>query len=344
MGVAITKIVPSTTLQIDDLQNRILAVDGYNILYQFLTTIRGPDGTPLTDSKGNVTSHLTGLFSRTCNLLAKGVKLVFVFDGEIPDLKRKEIERRRALKADAQASFEAAKEREDVREMKKYAGRTSKLTKEMVEQAKQLLDALGVPWVDAPGEGEAQAAALVKQGHAWAVVSQDADALLYESPRIIKNLAVSGRRKLPGRSAYVTVDPELIEHRKVLEELELDTDQLRVLAVLIGTDYNVGGVKGIGPKKGLKLLHEHDHDFENVFAAAKWDEHWPDLPWQDVLDVFEEMPVEDSGPFTFGNVDPDNVRELLVEKHEFSLARVENALEKVLQAQDNSQKGLGEFF
>src|SRR5262249_9656028 len=152
--------------------------DGYNVLYQFLTTIRGPDGSPLTDSHGNVTSHLIGLFSRSTNLLGKGIKLIFVFDGKMPELKYAEIQRRKALKAEASAKYEEAKEAQDTAEMKKYAGRTASLTRDMVAQAKELLDALGIPWMDAPSEGEAQAAALVKQGHAWAVVSQDADALL----------------------------------------------------------------------------------------------------------------------------------------------------------------------
>jgi flap endonuclease-1 len=221
MGVAITELLPTSEIKISDLKGKTLAVDGYNILYQFLTTIRGPDGSPLTDSEGNITSHLTGLFSRTTHLLSLGIKLVFVFDGKVPELKRKELHRRRALKEEAAAKYESAKGRADVDEMKKYAARTARLTPEMVAQAKDLLDALGVPWIDAPSEGEAQATALVKQGHAWAIVSQDADALLYEAPRIIRNLAVTGRRKMPGKMAYSSVDPELIEYKAVLHDLEL---------------------------------------------------------------------------------------------------------------------------
>jgi flap endonuclease-1 len=343
MGVAISELVPTQEIKIDDLKGKTLAVDGYNVLYQFITTIRGPDGSPLTDSHGNVTSHLTGLFSRSTNLLGKGVKLIFVFDGKVPELKYAEIQRRKALKAEATAKFEEAKEAKDTEQMKKYAGRTATLSREMVGQAKELLDALGIPWIDAPSEGEAQAAALVKQGHAWAVVSQDADALLYEAPRIIKNLGISGKRKMPGKMSYVAVEPELIEHRNVLSELQLDNPQLRALALLIGTDYNVGGVKGIGPKKGLKLVQEHDHDFAKLFADVKWEEH-ANVGWQEILDVFEHMPVTNPERIVFGSPNPAKVREILVERHDFGEERISLAMERLMKETANKQKGLGEFF
>jgi len=343
MGVAITELVPTKEISLDELAGKTLAVDGYNTLYQFLTTIRGPDGTPLMDSHGNVTSHLTGLLSRTTNLLAKGIRLIFVFDGKVPDLKHEEIQRRKALKAEAAAKFEEAKEAKDTVEMKKYAGRTARLTKEMVEQAKELLDALGVPWIDAPSEGEAQCAALVKQGHAWAVVSQDADALLYEAPRIIKNLGITGRRKMPGKMAYNTVEPELIEHKDVLKELGLNTPQLRALALLVGTDYNVGGIKGIGPKKGLKLVQEHKDDFDALFAEAKWSEHYSHS-WRTIVEVFEHMPTTNPGKIAFGKVDVGEVKRILVDKYDFSAERVDSALDKVVKEQSRTQKGLGDFF
>ncbi|MDD9954426.1 MAG: flap endonuclease-1 [Candidatus Woesearchaeota archaeon] len=338
MGVAITKLIPKKEINIADLKGKVLAVDGYNMLYQFLTTIRGPDGQPLTDSQGNVTSHLTGLFGRITNLMAQGVKFVFCFDGQMPELKKKEIQRRREIKEQAAKDYEAAKQAEDTEGMKKYAARTTRLKPEMVDQARTLLDALGIPWINAPSEGEAQAAALVKQGHAYAVVSQDADALLYEAPRIVRNLAVSGKRKLPGRMAYVQVEPELITHKDVLEELDVTLEQLRTLAVLIGTDYNIGGIKGIGPVKGLKLVKEHSQ--EAVFKEINWQEHW-DIPWQEILNVFESMPVGEPESLDFKGVDEDAVVDLLVKKHEFSPERIKNSLKKIA---ENTQKGLSEFF
>jgi flap endonuclease-1 len=343
MGIAIRELIPAEPITIEALAGRTLAVDGYNILYQFLTTIRGPDGSPLTDSHGDVTSHLTGLFTRTTHLLGRRVRLIFAFDGKVPELKRAELERRRALKEDAASKFAQAKERDDIEGMKKYAGRTSRLTPHMVEQAKELLDALGVPWIDAPSEGEAQAAALVKQGHAWAVVSQDADALLYETPRIVRNLAVTGKRKLPGKMAHVSVEPELVENRRVLEELGVDLEQLRALALLIGTDYNIGGIKGIGPKKGLALVKQFGHNLRALFEHVEWEKH-SDIAWQDILALIETMPVADPGTLRFRGPDERKIKAMLVDRHDFSPERVESQLAKLREAAVNAQRGLGEFF
>ena len=343
MGVAITELLPTQEIRLKDLAGKTLAVDGYNILYQFLTTIRGPDGAPLSDSHGDVTSHLTGLFTRTTHLLGLGIRLVFVFDGDVPDLKRQELARRKALKEGAAMKYEEARAAGDAAEMRKQASRTARLTKEMVDQAKGLLDALGVPWVQAPSEGEAQAAALVKQGHAWAVVSQDADALLYEAPRVIRNLAVTGRRKLPGRQAWTQVEPELIEHKKVLSELGITSTQLRALALLVGTDYNIGGIRGIGPKKGLALVREHGEDLDALFKTVDWPTKCA-VPWRDVLRVFETMPVTDPGRMRFGKVDARAVHRILVDLHEFSIERVERQLTHLIAAQAKTQKSLGEWF
>jgi flap endonuclease-1 len=253
-------------IKLESLSGRILAVDSFNVLYMFLTTIRGPDGSPLMDSKGNTTSHLVGLFSRFSNLMEKGIKFVFVFDGKAPDLKKEERERRKQLKDEAQKLYDVAQSEENVENMKKYAARTTVLTKEMIEEAKELIEAMGMTVVIAPSEGEAQAAHIVKNGDAYAVMSQDADSLLTGSPRTIRNLSITGRRKMPGSHAYKNVLPELIDLNDNLKELEMTQDQLIVLAILVGTDYNYGGVKGIGPKKALILMKKHGSDFDSLFA------------------------------------------------------------------------------
>jgi len=195
MGVAFKDLIISKEIELDFLKNKIIIIDAYNNLYQFLTTIRGVDGTPLMDSKGNITSCLVGLFSRTTNLMQRGIKTVFVFDGIPPELKQKENERRKALKLDAERKYIEAKKREDKEEMKKYASRTSRLTKEIVDESKELISLLGLPIVQAPSEGEAQASYMVKNNKGFAVSSQDFDSLLNGSTRLVRNLSISGRRK-----------------------------------------------------------------------------------------------------------------------------------------------------
>jgi flap endonuclease-1 len=344
MGAAITNILVSKELKLEDLSGKTLAVDSFNVLYMFLTTIRGSDGSPLMDSKGRITSHLAGLFSRFSNLMEKGIKFVFVFDGKAPDLKREERERRKALKEEAQKQFREAEQQEDVENMKKYAARTSVLTKEMIEEAKALLEAMGMPIIVAPSEGESQAAALVKNGDAYAVMSQDADSLLSGAPRTIRNLSITGKRKMPGTHAFRNVVPEMFDLNDNLKELGLNQDQLIILAILVGTDYNYGGVKGIGPKKALALVKKHGKDYDAVFEEAKWTEHCG-TDWKKIYNTIKHMPVKDDYEIKFGLFDEKKIRRILVDEHDFSEERVASSLEK-LEAfrKQTSQKGLGEWF
>ena len=227
MGVQITELLVGNSIKIEDLAGKIIAIDSFNHLYQFLTTIRQRDGTPLMDRHGNVTSHLSGLFSRTVNLLENNIRPVYVFDGKAPELKLKERERREGLKKKAEEKYKVAVEKEDVDEMKKYAGRTSRLTREMIEEAKQLVEALGLPVVQAPSEGEAQAAFLVAEGRAYAVASQDADSLLFGASKLIRNLSISGRRRRGATLTYEQIQPELIELNKTLEAFNFSRNRLQ---------------------------------------------------------------------------------------------------------------------
>jgi len=344
MGVPITELLEGKEITLDELRGKILAVDAFNMLYQFITTIRMRDGTPLKDSKGQVTSHLIGLFSRTTSLMAEGVKLCFVFDGEPPQLKMEERERRATAKAAALQKFKEAEAKEDVEEMRKYAGRTAKLTKEMVKEAKELLEALGLPVIQAPSEGEAEAAHLCAKGEVYAVVSQDADSFLFGAPRVVKNLNLSGRRKKAGALAYQSINPELLSLEESLKRLEMTREQLIILAILVGTDYNRAGIKGIGPKKAIKLLEEHGTDYDALFTAVKWEESYPELQWQTLLETFTGMATTDEYALEWQTPDTEAVEKILVEKHDFSEERrVVNGLKKITESEATKQRGLGEF-
>lgn len=335
MGVAITLILERETISIDSLAGKVLVVDAFNILYQFLTTIRTPDGTPLKDARGRVTSHLLGLFSRTTNLMERGVRLAFVFDGPKPVLKSGEIARRVEAKEKAASEYAAAVEREDVQAMKKFSARTVNLTPEMVAEAKELLGYLGIPCVQAASEAEAQAARYVREGFAYAVVSQDADCLIFGAPRFIRNLSITGRRKKPGTPLYVTIEPELIDLERNLAHLKLSQDQLVTLAMLVGTDFDPGGIKGIGPKKALKLVTELKTPAA-VFDAAKWSEHNL-VPWQDVYELLTHMPTNPPVKLHWGAVDAASVERMLLDRG-FSRDRL-----AVLDRLKDRQQGLGEF-
>src|SRR5208283_367629 len=155
MGVNLRDIANPRKITIEELNGKSLAIDAFNALYQFLSTIRGMTGELLRDNKGHVTSHLSGLFYRNMNLLDAGIKLIYVFDGTPPSLKSEEINRRRQVKVLAAAKYSEALEKKDYVAAKKYASATAYLEDEMIQDAKELLDFMGIPWIQAPSEGEA---------------------------------------------------------------------------------------------------------------------------------------------------------------------------------------------
>ncbi len=345
MGLQFKDLVIKEEISARNLKDKILAVDTMNLLYQFLTTIRGMDGSALTDSKGRVTSHLIGLFSRTTSLMEQGLKLVFVFDGKAPDIKKKTWEKRTAIKQEATKLFQKAEEDQNMEEMRKFASRTVILDKDMIMDAKNVITALGLPIVQAPSEGEAQTAYMVKNETCYASVSQDYDNLIFGCPTLVRNLSIDGKRKRAGKFAYQKVNPEMIKLDDVLKKLEINLDQLIVLAILVGTDYNPGGVKGIGPKTALKLMKEHGENFDKIFEEVKWKEFYPDLGWQEVFDTIKQIPVTDEYKLEWKKIDEEALIHLLVEEHGFSLERVKSKLEKLNEVKGKlSQKGLSSFF
>ena len=344
MGVALTELLLIKEIDIAFLQNKVLVVDAPMWLYQFLSSIRQRDGTLLMDSKGNVTSHLMGLFTRVSNLMQQNIKLAFVFDGEPPKLKHMTLEKRKEIKQEAQKMFEKAKEKADEELMKKYAARTSRLTDEMIEEAKALVEAFGLPVIEAPSEAEAQASLIVKNGDAYALATNDADALLFESPKIVRNLNMAGKKKKKDKLSYVTINPDIIDLKENLHHLGIKQEQLIALAMLIGTDYNSGGIKGIGPKTALKMVKEYGTNFDALFNEANWNDFF-DFSWNEVFDLIRNMPVDRHYNLRWADVDEGKMMELLVDRHDFSEERVKNQIESLVKEKHKKkQKGLGEFF
>lgn len=342
MGSKFTSVLQPKKIDPKLLRRKTLAVDAFNTLYMFLTTIRGRDGSPLTTHDGHITSHLVGILNRFTTYLEHNMKFVFIFDGQPPKLKQEERQRRRKRKEDAQKKYEEAKKEGNIKNMKKYAARTAFLTKKMQEEAKQLIKLLGMDYIDAPSEGEAQAAHLTKQGEAYAVVSQDADSLLNGATRVVRNLNISGKRKLPGKQHYRKTHTKLYELHKIKQELELTQNQLIVLAMLVGTDYNYGGVKGIGPKRGLNLLEKHGEDFETLFKKAKWSEHCKH-PWKKVYNTIKDIPITTNYTIKFREPQYEKVPRFL-EKYDFSTASVKEKMESLKDARTGTiQTGLSEF-
>ncbi|MEM1597232.1 MAG: flap endonuclease-1 [Pyrobaculum sp.] len=317
-------------IRLESLAGRCVVLDAYNALYQFLASIRQPDGTPLMDKAGRVTSHISGLFYRTINLLEAGIKPVYVFDGKPPEFKLLELEERRRTKEKAMEEVVKAIKEGRRDEAVKYMKRAVFLTSEMVDDAKKLLTYMGVPWVQAPSEGEAQAAHMASRGSCWAVGSQDYDSLLFGSPRLVRNLAVSPKRKVG--EEVVELSPELIELGAVLKALKLkNREQLIDLAILLGTDYNPDGVPGVGPQKALKLIWEFG-SLERLLETVLKGVSFPVDPLQ-IKAFFLKPPVTDDYRVEFQKPDEAALLSFLVEEHDFSHDRVAKALERLRKAQ-----------
>ncbi|MEM0217287.1 MAG: flap endonuclease-1 [Candidatus Nezhaarchaeales archaeon] len=343
MGVDLKDLVPRITIPLNALSGKVVSIDAYNALYQFLSIIRQPDGTPLKDRTGRITSHLSGLLYRTVNLVELGIKPVYVFDGVPPEIKEMEVLRRKKVKEEAVKKYEEAIKKGDLRAARTYAQQTAHLTDEMSDEAKRLLDALGVPWVQAPSEGEAQAAYMTIKGDAYAVASQDYDSLLFGAKRLVRNLTISGKRKLPRRDEYIEVEPELIELDKVLQELQVTREQLIEMAILIGTDYNPDGVKGIGPKTALKLIKTYG-SFEKVLKTLP-EAEFPIDPLE-IKRLFLEPKVTDNYKLEWKKPDVDKVLKFLCDERDFSRERVMSALDRMLKAHEQyaKQTSLDVFF
>ncbi len=322
MGLQIGEIVSRRPISFEELKGKVIAIDAFNAIYQFLSSIRQLDGTPLMDSSGNVTSHLSGLFYRNISLLSEGIRLIYVFDGKSHELKSKTKEKRMEAKDVARQKYDSAMLKGDFVEAGKYARQNIRFEEGMIEESIELLEAMGISVVRAPGEGEMQCAELVKSGEAYAVGSQDYDALVVGGKRLIQNLTLAKKRKT--KSGSVDINPEMIEYDRVLNELNIDGDQLICLAILVGSDFNPGGVKGLGPKKALALVREKKYPVE-IFKEV---EERMDFDWKEVFEIFKKPDVKRE-KIIFPVLDKEKIMEILVERHEFSRERVEKQLEKL---------------
>lgn len=339
MGVSLSKLIKGREIELNFLSGKKVAIDAFNTIFQFLSIIRDREsGEPLKDSKGMVTSHLSGILYRTTNLLEVGIKPVFVFDGEPPIFKKRTIEERERIKREAEKKMKGALERGE--EVFKYAQATSRLNDAMIEESKLLLDYMGVPWIQAPSEGEAQCSFMCKKGDVDYSSSQDYDSLLFGSSHLVRNLSVSGRKRLPRTNTFYELKPEVIELKEALAELGITRQQLIILGMLIGTDYNMG-VMGVGPKKALKMVTENK-SLEAVINGLSWTEK-TDI--NKVFDFFMNPPSTEDYVLEWKEAQIDKIISFMVDKHDFSSDRITKITDKLKAGKSkSSQDNLGKWF
>lgn len=313
MGVKLKDIIEPKKINFNDLEGRSVSIDAFNTLYQFLSTIRQRDGQPLCDENGNITSHLSGILYRNSSIAEKGIKPIYVFDGKPSKLKKQTIEKRREIRDESEQKWKEALESGDEKTAQKYAKRSSKLTPEIIESSKKLLTLMGIPYVEAKSEGEAQAAYLVEKGDAYAVASQDYDCLLFGAKRIVRNLAINSNL---GNLEYY-------ELRHVLHELSISREDLIKMGILIGTDFSEG-LRGVGSKTALKLARKNQLD--DKMAELQ---ELTDYDLDDVYNIFMNHDVNTDYEIKWNKVDKEGLVEFLCYEHGFSENRVLKAADKL---------------
>jgi flap endonuclease-1 len=342
MGLDLKPILTYTNIKLSDLANKIIAVDAFNTIHQFLATIRGSSGELLANSRGEITSHLSGLFYRNINLLAEGIKLVYVFDGVSSPLKINEIQRRHQIKEVATEKYEKALLQGNLGEARKFSQATSILTDKMIEESKKLLSLLGIPTIQSPSEGEATAAKLTNSDLVHICASQDYDSILFGAKRLVRNITISGKRKVPNRNTYIEVPLEIFDLQDILNHTKLTNEQLVDVGILIGTDYNYRGVPGVGPKTALKLIQKYSK-LENIDQLQ---EPLSNVPYEEIRELFLKPKVANVtiDNIKFESVDHHKIVEFLCSEKNFSADRVNSALLKLQNSEKNKNQSLEKWF
>jgi len=242
--------IPVNEISVDDLRGKRLAVDIFNSLYQFLSAIRDSKG-ELLKRDDIVVSHLYGIMWKYGYLLSRGAKLIFVYDGSPDEAKRETLSFRKQEKQIAEEEFEKALKEGDYEKSKMLGKRTSYVDSEIIRTSKELAHILGIDYMDAKEEGEAQAVELVKEGLADYVVTQDYDAIAFNCENIIRNLGVRSHGKY--------INPNIVSSSKVFKSLGLSYKQFLYFIYMTGTDFNYG-IKNVGVKRAISIASKSDNN------------------------------------------------------------------------------------
>ncbi|XP_069676369.1 flap endonuclease 1 [Periplaneta americana] len=316
---------------------RKVAIDASMSLYQFLIAVRN-EGAQLTSADGETTSHLMGTFYRTIRLVENGIKPVYVFDGKPPEMKSGELSKRAERREEAQKALEKAEEAGDVEQVDKFNRRLVKVTKHHADECKQLLTLMGIPYIEAPCEAEAQCAAMVKAGKVFATATEDMDALTFGSSVLLRHMTFSEARKMPIQEFHLN---------KVLEGLELSQNEFIDLCILLGCDY-CDSIKGIGPKRAIDLIKQH-RDLETILKNLDKKKYSvaDDWMYKEARQLFIEPEVTDPEKVELKWSDPDEeglVKYLCGDKA-FNEDRVRNGSKKLAKARSGTTQGrLDTFF
>lgn len=316
---------------------RKVAIDASMCIYQFLIAVR-QEGQVLTNAEGETTSHLMGLFYRTIRMVDNGIKPVYVFDGKPPDMKSGELAKRKERREVAEKELAKAEEADDQENVEKFQKRLVKVTSQHNEECKQLLKLMGIPYVSAPCEAEAQCSALVKAGKVYATGTEDMDALTFGSNVLLRHLTFSEARKMPIKEFHLD---------RILAELELSQEEFIDLCILLGCDY-CDSIRGIGPKRAIELIKQH-RSIEKIIKEIDTKKYTipEDWPYKRARELFKEPEVTAGVDVDLKWTEPDEeaLIKFMVEDKGFNEDRMRNGVKKLKSARTGSTQGrLDGFF
>ena len=336
MGVKLGDIVLKKDLNYSELEGNIIAVDAPNIIMGLFNYIR-----PTTDAREQnlildrtqrPISHLYGLLYRINFYYSWKMCPIFCFDGKDSSLKRFITKDQLKDFRFAQNWYKQALENGNVSLSRQIALSKEFLWHNIIAESKQLLNALGIPYVDSPASAESQCAQLVKEDIASYSVSQDFDSLLFGCPRVVHNLTKSRRKKIKGKWKYEKIIPTQINLKENLSRLGISLFQLVDMAILIGTDY-FAGIHGIGPKKAFQLIYKH-HNLENIIIQERHHYDFSLLTYRLISQIrkiflLPEV-LKNISSFSWNYPLEGKIFELLCEEHHLSKDRVQKGIKSFI--------------
>ena len=340
MGVKLKDLASPRKTSFENLSGNSIAIDGYNIIYQFLTTIRGPTGEPLMNSKGKITSHITGLFYRNINLLNNNIRPIYVLDGKPPQLKSTLIKKRKEIREKNQEKYQKAMEEGDQEQARRYAHSMIKINEGIINDVKKILDLMGIQCIQAPAEGEATVAYMNELDLVNYAVSQDYDSLLFGAKRLCRNLTVSGKRRIPRTNRYMNVEPEIIELKEFLRINEINREQLVDIAILIGTDYNPNGFTRIGPKTAIKNIKK----YKRIEEIPKIERELELIDVDQVRNMFLNPDVSKPEIIENKELKKEELISYLCDENDFSEERISNTIKKLDKVEEQQSETLDKWF
>ena len=340
MGVKLKDLANPRKTSFENLSGNNIAIDGYNIIYQFLTTIRGPTGEPLMNSKGKITSHITGLFYRNINLLNNNIRPIYVLDGKPPQLKSTLIKKRKEIREKNQEKYQKAMEEGDQEQARRYAHSMVKINEDIINDVKKILELMGIQCIQAPAEGEATVAYMNELDLVNYAVSQDYDSLLFGAKRLCRNLTVSGKRRIPRTNRFINVEPEIIELKDFLRVNEINREQLVDIAILIGTDYNPNGFTRIGPKTAIKNIKK----YKRIEEIPKIEKELELINIDEIRNMFLNPEVIKPEIIENNELQKEELISYLCTENDFSEERISNTIKKLDKEEEQESETLDKWF